>query len=270
MDDGVYVLDTEGRTTFANEAAVRLLGYSLREMLGRAQHALIHYQYADGSHFPVEDCPIFHSVRDGVSQRVGSDTFWRKDGTPLLVDYTSTPVKHGREMMGAVITFREATERRLTREQAEQIEREREANAERDRALAEARAARDLLNDVFENVPAAVSMTRGPEHTMVLANAMARQLTGNQDLIGKTVVEALPHLEGSAAVAPFDQVYSTGAPVRALGVTVELDPDGTGELRPMQFDIAYLPVRDADGQVTGVLTFSTESTSRVVEGRPAD
>lgn len=106
VDDGIYVLDREGYTIFANEAAVRMLGYTLREMLGRPQHALIHHTHADGSAFPVEECPIYNAAQNGVYQRVGGDVFWRKNGRPVSVDYTSTPIKEGRAVVGAVITFR--------------------------------------------------------------------------------------------------------------------------------------------------------------------
>lgn len=109
VDDGIYVLDQQGHTIFANEAAVRLLGYTLREMLGRPQHALIHHVHADGSAFPVEECPIYNAAQYGVYQRVGGDTFWRKDGRPVTVDYTSTPIKDGRAVVGAVVTFRPAS-----------------------------------------------------------------------------------------------------------------------------------------------------------------
>ena len=109
VDDGIYVLDQQGHTIFANEAAVRLLGYTLREMLGRPQHALIHDRHADGSDFPVEECPIYNAAQHGVYQRVGGDTFWRKDGRAVSVDYTSTPIKEGRAVLGAVITFRSAS-----------------------------------------------------------------------------------------------------------------------------------------------------------------
>jgi tRNA-Thr(GGU) m(6)t(6)A37 methyltransferase TsaA len=110
VDDGIYVLDGKGQTIFANEAAVRMLGYTLREMLGRPQHELIHGRHADGSSFPVAECPIYQAAHDGVSQRVGGDVFWRKDGRPLSVDYTSTPIKEGHAVVGAVITFRDSNE----------------------------------------------------------------------------------------------------------------------------------------------------------------
>lgn len=110
VDDGIYVLDHQGFTIFANEAAVRMLGYTLREMLGRPQHELVHHTHADGSEFPADECPIYQAAHFGVYQRVGGDAFWRKDGRVLSVDYTSTPIKEGRAVVGAVITFRESSQ----------------------------------------------------------------------------------------------------------------------------------------------------------------
>lgn len=260
VDDGVYVLDPQGHTIFANEAAVRMLGFTLREMLGRPQHDLIHHLHADGSPFPVEECPIFHSVNDGIYERVGGDTFWRKDGRPLTVDYTSTPIKEGRTVYGAVVTFRDTTDRHHAKAQAVALEEERATLVERDAALAEARAARALLEQLFDHVPAAVSMTQGPEHRVVLANARARQLVGDRELVGLTVRELFPELEGQGIVELLDRVVATGEPCTVQGLTVRWDRDRTGELREDTFDVSYLPVRDDAGAVTGVLTYSEPSS----------
>ena len=259
VEDGIYVLDRQGETIFANEAAVRMLGFTLREMLGRPQHALIHHSRPDGSPFPIEECPIYHSVSHGIHERVGGDAFWRKDGRPLLVDYTSTPIKEGRTVVGAVITFRDVTERQLARERGAELERERDALRERDRALSEARAARAMLEQVFEHVPASVSMTQGAEHRIVLANARARELAGARTMLGLTLREAFPDLAGQQAVALLDQVLASGEPVAMRDLAVEWDRDGDGTRHRATFDVSYLPVRGADGRVTGVLTYSTES-----------
>lgn len=261
VDDGIYVLDQQGQTIFANEAAVRMLGFTLREMLGQPQHALVHYAHADGSAFPIDECPIYHSVIDGIYERVGGDVFWRKDGRPMLVDYTSTPIKEGRTIRGAVVTFHDASGEYAMRQQKARMERERAANEERDRALAEAAAARELLQQVFEHVPASVSMTRGREHRIVLANARARQLVGGRALVGHTIAELFPDLAGQQALALLDRVYETGEPFTATGLRIRWDRDGTGELREDAFDVSYLPARNASGEVTGVLTYSTESAT---------
>jgi hypothetical protein len=75
-------------------------------MVGQPQHSLIHHSYADGSDFPIDECPIHHAVTDGIQQQVGGDTFWRRDGRPIVVDYTAIPIRDGRRTVGVVVTFR--------------------------------------------------------------------------------------------------------------------------------------------------------------------
>ena len=133
VDDGIYCLDAAGRTTFVNEAGARMLGYTMREMIGAPQHALIHHHYADGSVFPEEACPIWGSVSEGIHQRVGGDVFWRKDGTPLPVDYTSTPIKESRRVVAVVVTFRDISAEQTSREQRERLAAERAGREEAER-----------------------------------------------------------------------------------------------------------------------------------------
>lgn len=256
VDDGIYVLDRQGHTIFANEAAVRMLGYTLREMLGRPQHGLIHHTRVDGSAYPVEECPIYQCVTDGVYERVGGDVFWRKDGRPLRVDYTSVPIKEGRIVHGAVVTFRDTTDQHAAREQAAELAQGRQGIEERDRALAEAATTRELLEQVLEHMPAAVTVTRGAMHRIVIANALARELAGRRPLIGRTVAEAFPELLDQKAVALLDRVFASGERVAERDVLVRWDRDGDGTLHEARFDMSYLPMRDGRGQVSGVLTHS--------------
>jgi len=41
--EGIYGLDSQGHTTFVNEAAARMVGWKLEELLGKSQHAVIHH-----------------------------------------------------------------------------------------------------------------------------------------------------------------------------------------------------------------------------------
>lgn len=134
IDDGVYCLDARGRTIFVNEAGARMLGYTQRELLGRDQHEAIHHHYADGTPFPVEACPIHMTVTEGVQQRVGGDVFWKKGGEALPVDYTSIPIKEGRRIIGAVVTFRDISAQQHAQEQVGRLDRERAARAEAEAA----------------------------------------------------------------------------------------------------------------------------------------
>ena len=137
IDDGVYVLDPSGNTSFVNEAAARMLGYTARELLGTPQHETMHHHYADGTVFPRGECPIFLSTTDGVQQHVGGDVFWKKDGTPLHVDYTSIPIRESRRIVGVVVTFRDISAEQQAEEQASRLLSERKARAEAESARAD-------------------------------------------------------------------------------------------------------------------------------------
>ena len=88
--EGIYGLDRDGMTTFANTAAVRMTGWSPDELLGKLQHSVIHHSRSDGTHYPREACPIYAALHDGEVHHIEDDVFWRKDGTSFPVAYTST------------------------------------------------------------------------------------------------------------------------------------------------------------------------------------
>ena len=153
IDDGIFFLDTQGTTIFVNEAAVRMLGFTNREVLGKSMHELTHHHYADGSVFPAEECPILSSVTDAVQQRVGGDIFWTKSGKPLPVDYTSIPIKDGRHVTGVVVTFRDISDQQRAEAQAARLTREREARAEAEQAREALRASEARYRFLAEAIP---------------------------------------------------------------------------------------------------------------------
>ena len=111
--EGIYGINAEGNTTFLNPAGERILGWSAEELLGKNAHEMIHHTHRTGEHYHVEDCPIYHAFRDGVKYSIDHDVFWTKDGEPIDVEYTSTPVRDKGEIMGAVVIFRDVTQKRL-------------------------------------------------------------------------------------------------------------------------------------------------------------
>ncbi len=110
--DGIYGVDAECRCTFANEAAIRLLGYSANELVGRNIHDLIHHSTRDGSRCTTDHCPMHAVSGDRHVRQPTEDVVWRKDGTMLFVEYTSRPIKKGDGVVGAVVTFRDITDQR--------------------------------------------------------------------------------------------------------------------------------------------------------------
>ena len=110
--EGIYGVDSSGVTTFVNPAAERILGYRAEELAGRNMHSMVHHSHSDGSHFCVEDCPIFAAFRDGKVHQVDNDIFWSKSGRPIDVEYTSTPIKDNGVTIGAVVIFRDVSEKK--------------------------------------------------------------------------------------------------------------------------------------------------------------
>lgn len=111
VGEGIYGVDAEGRTTFVNPAAERMLGWRADELMGRVIHRVVHHSHEDGSLFPLKDCPIYAAFRDGSIRRVGEDWFWRKDGSGFPVEYTSTPIIDNGHPVGAVVVFRDISPR---------------------------------------------------------------------------------------------------------------------------------------------------------------
>jgi PAS domain S-box-containing protein len=115
--EGIYGVDAEGNTTFVNPAAERILGYTAEELIGRNVHAAIHHSHPDGSDYGAHDCPIYAAFKDGAVHKVDNEVFWTRSGKPLPVEYTSTPILDNGRLVGAVVVFRDISDRRETESQ---------------------------------------------------------------------------------------------------------------------------------------------------------
>lgn len=111
-DEGVYGIDAHGACTFVNRSGAGILGYQAEELLGQDMHELIHDRFPDGSPYPVESCPIYRAFHAGETVRTADEVFWRKDGTAVPVEYSSSPICERGVPVGAVIAFSDITDRR--------------------------------------------------------------------------------------------------------------------------------------------------------------
>jgi PAS domain S-box-containing protein len=112
MGEGVYGLDKYGNTTFVNPAAELMTGWAEADILGKVVHEFHHHSHADGRVYPKHDCPVYQTVRDGKLRQVDDEVFWRKDGSQFPVEYIATAIQLNEEIVGAVIVFKDISERK--------------------------------------------------------------------------------------------------------------------------------------------------------------
>lgn len=121
--EGIFGVDLEGRITFVNPAACKILGYTTEQLLGADSHATFHHTRLDGVPYPVHECPRNRAYQEGVASQVYGEVFWSRDGLAIPVEYAATPLCKGSELIGAVVSFRDISERKaaeaklLSREQ---------------------------------------------------------------------------------------------------------------------------------------------------------
>ena len=112
-DEGIFGLDLDGKHTFVNPAAARLLGFEVEDLLGEPSHALWHHTKSNGHTYPANECPIYGAYKDGRVHHGDDEVFWRKDGTSFPAEYSSTPIfDEAKKLAGAVVTFRDISARR--------------------------------------------------------------------------------------------------------------------------------------------------------------
>ena len=116
------------------------------------------------------------------------------------------------------------------------------------------------LAELFERAPGYIVVVRGPDHVIEIANAAYRRLVGRDDLVGKSVREAVPDLEPQGYIDLLDRVYESGEPFSAerAEVEVRIAPDAPPERRLISF--IYQPIRDGDGRVTGIFAEGIDVT----------
>ena len=112
VGDGIYGVDHEGRVTFMNPSGAAALGYTPAELDGRRAHELFHSADETGSLFPWSGCYIYEAISTGVVANAEEDLYVRADGTTFPVEITASPLLDESELRGAVVVFRDVTQRR--------------------------------------------------------------------------------------------------------------------------------------------------------------
>jgi PAS domain S-box-containing protein len=143
-----------------------------------------------------------------------------------------------------------------TRREAAEKERELRGIAETERRK---------LRDLFEQAPAGIGMLSGPDHIWTYLNPHLVNFLGRKDasqLLNKPIRETLPELRAERFFELMDHVYTTGERYVGLETHASVGEDAQ-HLREGYYDFVYHPMRDAEGNVEGILLHSVEVTDKV-------
>jgi PAS domain S-box-containing protein len=116
VGDGIYGVDLAGRITFTNPSTLSILGYDASGLMGLSAHEVLHAETEgaapEGGLHDWASCYIAEAIgrRQVVAGR--DDTYRRRDGTVLPVEVTASPLLDEDDVLGAVVVFRDVTERR--------------------------------------------------------------------------------------------------------------------------------------------------------------
>ncbi|TGO05410.1 two-component hybrid sensor and regulator [Serinibacter arcticus] len=112
VGEGIYGVDREGVITFVNPAGARSLGLRPENLVGLHAHDQLHAVQDDGTPFPYAGCYIHEAIDQGVTVNSEEDLYRRADGALIPVEVTASPVVDDGRVTGAVVVFRDVTQRR--------------------------------------------------------------------------------------------------------------------------------------------------------------
>lgn len=126
-------------------------------------------------------------------------------------------------------------------------------------------AVREGIRRVLENVPLAITITRGADHRIEVQNKRLRQLVNGRNLEGMLLKNALPETVQQGFIALLDEVYKSGLPFAGVQMPLVYNRDDSGVMHHAFFDLTYQPIFDTNGRVDGILHVGVDVTERMAE-----
>ena len=240
--EGIYVLDQFGMTTYMNPTAAQMLGWSVEELIGKPNHAMVHHTKPDGSHYPKQECPIYAAFKDGAVHHIDNEVFWRKDGSSFPVDYTSTPILEDNQLVGAVVVFRDISERIQAQEAITQLQ---------------------CLNERVLHAAGEGIFGIDTDGLITFVNPAAATLLGwdSDSIVGKSGHTLMHHTKPDNSPYPVEE-----CPIYAAfmdGTIHHVDDEVFWRKDGSSFSVDYTstPMRD-NGELTGAVVVFSDTTER--------
>ncbi|MBD1936994.1 PAS domain S-box protein [Microcoleus sp. FACHB-68] len=149
--------------------------------------------------------------------------------------------------------------------QRKQIEAERDRLLKREQtARLEAETERKRLHEILMQLPAMIGIVKGADLVYEFANPTYLQGTGRTpDMIGKSIRDVFPQIEGQIYFDVLERVYRTGETFIRNESPAYWDRNGDGVLEEGFFNCICPAWRDAEGTIQGVLIYNIEVTAQV-------
>ena len=235
--EAIYGIDLDGKCTFYNSAFLEMTGYECPEqVIGVNMHDLIHHSHADGSEFDVNHCRIFQAFQQGIGTHVDDEVLWRRDGTSFSSEYWSYPIFQNGNILGAVVTFVDITERKVT----EGLLREKEL----------------LLQSIVDNLPTGVWCLNA-EGTITFGNPAGQRIWA-----GTSGAAATPGTNDNGKLLRAHELAAARAVTQgeaSYNVPMEIECcDGTRKI----ILNSSLPLRGDNSEIVGAIIISEDITER--------
>jgi two-component system CheB/CheR fusion protein len=120
-----------------------------------------------------------------------------------------------------------------------------------------------LLHRYLMESPAPFVILKGSEHIFEFVNSSYHQLTGNRDLLGKKMMEAIPELKGQGFVEIVDEVYRTGKPYTGAEMPAFIEKV-KGKPAQVYVNLHCQALENEQGIIEGILVFSFDVTELVL------
>ncbi|WP_246844918.1 HWE histidine kinase domain-containing protein [Altererythrobacter sp. TH136] len=261
-----YVLiDRDLTIVWMNDAYLAATGRRREDILGQGMFQAFPSDPASESHRSLEssfsrvlrtgEVDELALIRYDIANPSGEmDTrFWSATHTPVHDDAGTV-----RYILQHTVDVTELHGLRRLRDEAGVFERAGAIQA-RNLDLAEER---DRFRAYFEQAPGFVAVLAGSRHVFLMANAAYHRLVGGREIIGKSVLDALPEVADQGFVGILDKVRAERKTYLGERAEVLLRTEGSEELSSRFLNFAYQPIM-GNGQVEAILVQGHDVTEEV-------
>ena len=116
---------------------------------------------------------------------------------------------------------------------------------------------------LFSQAPAPIAIYKGRELRYVFVNAAYSKIFNQRSILGKTVREAFPELEGQPYFGILERVFDTGVPFHGIETPALIDLNNDGHLTTAYYNLIYTPYTNGQGKIVGVMAFGHDVTDQV-------